>query len=603
MSRADAERARSAAVWRRVYRAGGMCLLLALTAGYARATEPTLTVSQATDSPVPQRIEGKGPSERSPAGAFLAAIQARADGDYARAADYYEIALSASPDNLALAGNLMRVTLADGRHEAATSLARKLVQVAADDPLPALVLAAELVRAGDHERALPLIENLASRGSAALLGLLVKAWINAGLGDADRASAALEVLSKSAASQGFAAFHGALIADYLGRFDAAEIGYAKSMELTQGASLRVVEAQTAFLRRRGRTDEAIAVYENYLKRDPDNPLINAELTAARRGDPAAAFVESPAAGLAEACFNLAGELAREGAVEEAAIFARLAIRLRPDFAVARTVLASIYESLERWEAAIAIYRGIDTDSPYGWNARMRIAGDLDRLDRVGAAREILETMAAERPARTDALIALGDMLRARGSWDDAVAAYDRAFQRIATISERDWALFYTRGIALERSGRWVRAEGDFLQALEFRPDQPFVLNYLGYSWIEQGTHYDKALDMLRKAASLRPRDGYIADSLGWVYYRLGQYAEAVRWLERAAELVPDDPVINDHLGDAYWRVDRRLEARFQWRRALSFEPAAEEIATIEAKLDHGIGEGIEEGIEAAPAAE
>ena len=600
MSRADAARARSTTNSRRVSLAGAMGLLLALTTGCAGASERSLAVSQATDGLVPRLADGDGAGGRSPAGTFLAAIQARTDGDFARAADFYEIALQANPDNLALAADLLRVTLADGRHDAATRIARELVKSATGDPLPSLVLAAELVRVGDHERALPLVENLASRGSTALLGLLVKAWINAGLGDAERASAALEVLSKNAASRGFAAFHGALIAEYLERYEIAEIGYAKSMELTQNASLRMVEAQAAFLRRRGRTEEAIAAYTAYLERDPANPLIDAELAAARRGDAAAAFIESPAAGLAEACFNVAGELAREGAVEEATIFARLAIRLRPDFAVARTLLASIYERLERWEAAMAIYRGIDVDSPYGWNARMRIAGDLDRLDRLDAAHEILETMAGERPTRTDALIALGDMLRARDAWDGAVAAYDRAFARIATIGERDWALLYTRGIALERSGQWDRAEVDFLQALGLRPDQPFVLNYLGYSWIEQGRNYDRALDMLRKAASLRPRDGYITDSLGWVYYRLGQYAEAVRWLERAAELVPDDPVINDHLGDAYWRVDRRVEARFQWRRALSFEPATEEVAVIETKLDKGMEDA---RIETAPSAE
>jgi Flp pilus assembly protein TadD len=124
--------------------------------------------------------------------------------------------------------------------------------------------------------------------------------------------------------------------------------------------------------------------------------------------------------------------------------------------------------------------------------------------------------------------------------------------------------------------------------LKLNPEQPYVLNYLGYSWVDQGLHLDKAQGMIRRAVKLRPNDGYIVDSLGWVLFRLGKFAGAAKQLERAVVLRPEDPTINDHLGDAYWRVGRLLEARFQWRRALSLKPEAAEIPKIEQKLRQGL---------------
>src|SRR5690606_33991930 len=143
-----------------------------------------------------------------------------------------------------------------------------------------------------------------------------------------------------------------------------------------------------------------------------------------------------------------------------------------------------------------------------------------------------------------------------------------------------WTLFYFRGIAYERAKQWDKAEADLLQALALFPEQPHVLNYLGYSWVDQGMHLDEAMDMIARAVELRPNDGYIVDSLGWAHYRLGNYEEAVRELERAVELRPEDPVINDHLGDAYWKVGRRLEARFQWAHARDLDPEPDALEEI-----------------------
>ena len=184
---------------------------------------------------------------------------------------------------------------------------------------------------------------------------------------------------------------------------------------------------------------------------------------------------------------------------------------------------------------------------------------------------------------------MGDLLRGKDRFAEAEAAYTRAIQRLPKVERSDWRLLYARGITYERTKRWPQAEADLLKALELEPDQPFVLNYLGYSWVDQGLNLDRAKAMLHRAVELRPDDGFIVDSLGWAYYRLGESDKAVTYLERAVELEPGDPVLNDHLGDVYWRVGRQREARFQWQRALTFKPEPDAVAAIQAKLANGLG--------------
>jgi Flp pilus assembly protein TadD len=272
----------------------------------------------------------------------------------------------------------------------------------------------------------------------------------------------------------------------------------------------------------------------------------------------------------------------------ALLYSRCALDLRPHLVLGQLLLSDVLSAGNKPELSLAILDQIPANSPYSWSARLRMAANLEMLDRTDEAIAKLKEMAAEAPMRAGADMQLGDLLRGKKRFAEAVDAYDEAIQRFkaAGLPER-WALFYSRGIALERSGQWQRAEADLLHALELKPDQPLVLNYLGYSWIDRGENLERGLKMIEKAVELRPEDGYIVDSLGWAHYRLGDYASAVQYLEKAIELVPQDPTINDHLGDAYWQNGRPTEARYQWRRALQFGPQDDEIKPIQAKLDGG----------------
>jgi Flp pilus assembly protein TadD len=301
------------------------------------------------------------------------------------------------------------------------------------------------------------------------------------------------------------------------------------------------------------------------------------------------LVSTPQEGMAEALFDLASALQGDRQLDLALVYARLATRLKPDFSGAVVLIGDLLERQGRLKDANEAYQLVSSDPIYGWAARLRIAGDLDALGDSDRAAVLLSQMSRERPERIDALVRLGDLYRAKNRYAEAVVAYDGAIQRLGPKPQNfEWGIFYSRGVALERTGQWQRAEADFLKALELSPDQPMVLNYLGYGWADQGVHLDRALGMISRAVELRPQDGYIVDSKGWVLFRLGDYSGAVGQLERAVELRPMDPVINDHLGDAYWRVGRRSEARFQWQRALSLEPEAQLTTALRAKLERGL---------------
>jgi Flp pilus assembly protein TadD len=252
-------------------------------------------------------------------------------------------------------------------------------------------------------------------------------------------------------------------------------------------------------------------------------------------------------------------------------------------------LADVLSAQNKPEESLTVLAEVQPGSPYYWSARLRAAINLDTLDRTDEAIAALKKMTADNTDLIAAQMQLGDILRNKKRYGEAVTAYDEAIRRSTALGLPDrWTLYYDRGVALERSGQWERAEADLQRALELKPDQPMVLNYLGYSWIDRGENLEKGLKMIEKAVELRPEDGYIIDSLGWAHYRMGDYAGAVQYLEKAIELVPEDPTINDHLGDAYWRTERLVEARYQWRRALQFGPQESDVKPIQTKLEQGL---------------
>jgi Flp pilus assembly protein TadD len=306
--------------------------------------------------------------------------------------------------------------------------------------------------------------------------------------------------------------------------------------------------------------------------------------------------------VAEVFYSLASALRNEANADYTLLYSRVAEFLRPGLTDARLLTAELLETLGRYELATEAYRQIPADNPSFHAAELGRSEALRQSGKTEAAIEVLEQLARTHGDLPVVHTALGDLLRQEKDFAGAVAAYDRALNLYDEAEERQWFIYYARGISYERMGDWPRAEADFRAALELSPEQPQVLNYLGYTMVEKKIKLDEALDMIERAVAARPDSGYIVDSLGWVLFRLGRFEEAVEPMERATELMPVDPVVNDHLGDVYWAVGRQLEAEFQWRRALSFvdEETAEEAKPdrIRRKLEVGLDVVLQE--EGAP---
>lgn len=525
---------------------------------------------------------------RTAEGYYLAARQAEQQGDRATAEEYMAEALAHDPGNVDLLGETFQLDLSEGRFAEADRLAKRLVVVQPESQLANLFLALEDAREGEWAAAEARMARLPRFGLGSLIGPIGRAWSLQGAGKTDQAVATLAQLSSV---RGFAVlrdFHTAFINDLAGRTAAAEESYKRSVASQGTPSFRVVDAFANFYARQGRVEDALDLLSHFKEDNPDTVRLDETIKALTSSKQFFPEVPDAKAGLAEALFDIGSALQQDATERLSLDFMRLALFMSPELTVARIALGDMLAADQRDDEALALYNEIKPSSPLYFSTRLRVANVLRDMNRLDDAAKELERLAATWPDRPDPLATEGDFLRASERFADAAKAYDRAVARIKTIKPSDWSLFYARGVALERSDQWPRAEQDFLEALKLSPNQPSVLNYLGYSWVDRGGNLDKAKELIERAVQLRPDDGYIVDSLGWVLYREGDYKHAVAHLERAVELRPEDPVINDHLGDAYWRVGRLNEARFQWQRVLSLKPEPDLSSQIGLKLEHGL---------------
>ena len=524
----------------------------------------------------------------SPSGHFLAAIFANHQQDLSAAAEFMMDALASDPNNQELLEEAFTLAIADGRFPQAADLARRFIEQDSGHELANLTLAVQAVEGGNLEAAEAALRRIPDSGLNTIVVPLMSGWMALAAGDPEAGLARLKPLQDASGFRVLHDLHAALMNDIVGRGAEAEAAFGSALEQVAEPSLRLTWLAGNFFARHGQPQRAARIYDEFRRAKPDAALMAVALDSLETAEQPAAEVATAREGMAETLFNVASLLAQERADVLALAHTHLALRLRPDFPVALILLGELMQGQDRSGDAIAAYRSVPENSSFHWLARLRIADELERLERTAEAIAVLEDLAERRPGRYEPLFQLGNLLRAEERFSEAVEAYDRAVARLGEPRPSNWMLFYFRGIALERSKQWDRAEGNLLKALELEPEQPHVMNYLAYSWVEQKVHLERAKKMLHRAVELRPRDGFIVDSLGWVFYRLGDYTEAVTYLEQAVELRPQDPVLNDHLGDAYWKVGRRMEARFQWRRALSLKPEADLVPTIKAKIDRGL---------------
>jgi tetratricopeptide (TPR) repeat protein len=525
--------------------------------------------------------------ESSPYGLFLAG-EAALNNDYDQAAADYFTRAGAADDSALVRQKAFLAAVASGDVERAAILAPP----AGEGPAP-------IQKLGQLTRAVAALADGRGKDAAAAMAKdpggsdyvggyqLVKPW--AALAGGNAAQAVLLPDTQGQRLNRLAAVLGrSLIYERLRRYDEAETGYKA---LTSSIQLGVfyVLPYGAFLERRGRWTDAVALYKRFLARSPVDKGLNRALTRASARGPAPPLQDIKQ-GAGQALVSAAELALVQKSEDEGEIYLRLGLKLDPQNDEAWLLLGDLRAAAGEYEQAREDYAKAPLTADTGLEVKERIitsyqnAGDHDTA--LALARDLVKTAPNDRGA----LLALADALRETSQNEESARVLSQVLA--AEPNTSDWSLYFLRGAALSEAGHWPEAEKDLLKALTLQPDQPDVLNFLGYSWVEKDQRLDQALSMLQKALNAEPQSGEIADSLGWAYYHMGDYHAAVLNLERAVTFNAVSPEINDHLGDAYWRVGRKIEAQYQWRRVLSLQPSADLKASAEKKLSSGLQEPI-----------
>ncbi|NOX74116.1 MAG: tetratricopeptide repeat protein, partial [Alphaproteobacteria bacterium] len=507
---------------------------------------------------------------------------------YTAAAQYYARALINDPGNTGLMQNALLAYLSKGDVKQGLAVARRMESLGANSQLAQLVLMTNDVKAGKYDAAKAYFGEGA--GFSPLLDGLIQGWIYLGQGKMSDAVAQFDEMADNPAMKLFSDYHKALALAVVGDFETAEAVMAGD----DGVPIRIgrgsLIAHIQMLSQLDRNDEALAIIDDAMNGSGD-----LEVLAIQKKLQAGETLEFTAIGnaqdgAAEVFLTLASVLAGEDSNRFGLIYGRLATYLRPDLVSATLLVAGLLNDQGQFELAVDSYNTVPSDDPSFYSAEIGRAEALVADGKPDVGIEVLVGLSKTFKTIPTVFTTLGDALRRESRFAEATTAYNSAIALLPNPQPNHWFLYYARGITTEREGDWEAAEKDFRFALELSPDQPLVLNYLGYGLVEKRIKLEEAQAMIQTAVNQRPNDGYITDSLGWVLYRVGKFEQAVPHMERAVELMPVDPIINDHLGDTYWMVGRKLEAEFQWRRALSFEPEEKDAERIRMKLEIGLDE-------------
>ncbi len=548
-----------------------------------------------------------GPRSQSLTGAYLAARYAGQQNEVSDSAHYLLEALRHDSRNLDLRRDTVRQLVIAGESKLAIEQVNKIPAMVHTHPLTRLVMLTHYLDEQDYEKAEALLKVHNASGMLGVLQPVVSQWIALGKsGQATHPEFTYESvgLEKSKATQAIFDYHLALLNQHGGHIEAADRYYGDSIKDLNAIPVRIVYSYVSFLLRQNEETKAQALLDRYHEAYPGSDYLPATVSAWKNHMENKNYVSSPEEGVAEVLFSVASILFGEHAESDTRFYLQLSNHIRPDFAPSLLMLARMSEESGNSMQAIQEYSAIDTKSVYAPHAMLRIAINHHALEKHDAALEILNVFNQEYGERPDGFTAQGDIHRYQENYEAAAEAYGKAIA-LYDASERQvhWQLYYARGVCYERAGNWNAAEVDLQKALELSPTQPDVLNYLAYSWIEQDKNLLKAQRYLDQAVRLRPDAPHIIDSMGWAYYKLGQFEQAVKYLERAVLYAPNDPTINDHLGDAYYRVGREKEAEFQWKRALTFDEGGTFAEGIQAKLDAGMPRFIPPKNEALQASE
>jgi tetratricopeptide (TPR) repeat protein len=523
--------------------------------------------------------------EHSFAANYLAGRVATRLQDTAAASQFLANALQMEPDNSILIERLFLLQLAAGNISQAETSAAKVVGFNSQQRMARITLGLKEFRDQNYAAARSNFNEAAYTPDGELVAALLNAWTYAAEGSLD---SAMKELAKNEGQDSFVSaklINAALIADYMGSGVRAEAQYRKAIELA-GPKLRVVQAYGNFLERNKRSAEAIKLYNSYLQSGQIDALIQSALKSAQAGTVPSAFVATPGEGVGEVLYALASTKSGDQDGNIGLLYCQLALAFTGDLPMTVSLLGDLQSILKSYQSAIDAYEQIPVSSPLRVYADLQISLNLFFSDKTDLATIRLNKLLQVDPKNLTAWTVLGDIHRIKRNNQKAIDAYTSGIDLFPPNSG-SWQLYFNRGETYDNAKDYAKAEIDFRKALSLAPNEPKILNYLGYSLIEHGKNLDEALAMVKKSVELRP-DGYNTDSLGWAYYTMGDFDLAADYLERAVDLKASDPIIAEHLGDAYWHVGRKNEAYFQWQHAKDNGAKNKDLMRVEVKLKNGL---------------
>ena len=526
---------------------------------------------------------------RSLLGNYLAGRFARAQQDSESAAAFYGQALASDPSNEVLLEQAFQMETLAANWPRSLSLAEKLAAAQPSHRMSHFLLGVASFKKPDYAKADEHFKAASENPIGELTAAIARGWTKLAAGDVAGALQSVDLPKQPEWAQFYLRYHRALICDIAGRKAEARAAFEK-MFRQDSRTLRTSLAYAQHAAHYGDIKLAKQILKDQLDKSQGEPHPLAKDLRDRLEGTAKIplLVTSADEGLAEVFYGLGEALTGEGGISLGTLYLQLALYAKPDHAFALAALASAEETARRYDDAIATYNKIPSGSALQSAIDIRKAFNLNSLERTDEAKTLLEQLAKKDPKDIRPLEALGNIARARKNYADAVSYFSRAIALISKPDQRYWSYYYARGTSYERMKNWTAAETDLKKALALAPEQPLILNYLGYSWIDQGKNMKEGMKLIEKAVQLKPDDGYIVDSLGWAHFKQANFKDAVKYLERAVEIKPEDPTLNDHLGDAFWQVGREREARFQWGQALSLNPEPEDTDKIKTKLDRGL---------------
>ena len=522
-------------------------------------------------------------------GSYLAGRIARNSNASIKAVTYYRHVLSKTPANPRILEQAFNAEATEGNVQELLKLARKLVRFDKGHRVANTWLGLAAFKAGKFKLADKHFKQAGSGPIGELTSALSRAWVASARQRPKDAYARLRLNQRAEWAQYYLRYHRALVSDLWKNRTRAKQNFARVFK-TDPSTPRIA---IGYLRHASNAQD-FKLVDKILRANRAAEKGQVHPSVADIADKIAGrnklelLISTPTDGLAEVYYGLGEALTTEGGMGLGAIYLQMALYLKPDFPFAQAAIANVYETTKRHQRANAVYSRITKKSPLQFSIALRRAANYDAMERTDEAKVILDNLAAQYPKDIRPLEAVANILRNRKRYREAIGYYDRIIDMVDASEPKNWTFWYARGTCYERTKDWPSAERDLVRANELMPNQALVLNYLGYSWVDQNINLQRGLKYIKKAVELKPDDGYIVDSLGWAHFRLGNFAEATKHLERAVELRPEDPILNDHLGDALWRVGRQREARYQWKQALTLKPEPENVVKIRKKLAEGL---------------